>query len=130
MFDPTVFENLKVAIENHVYDLDNLEHKVLINNRIDRMEMSVMSREFALRFILAEQEQVTAEIRLLASVKDLANEILEIPNEKPACTLCLSFEMPIKDVARQCSEVDLIMHKFWDPELKPTQTLSFIYGAE
>ncbi|MFJ5770780.1 hypothetical protein [Psychrobacillus sp. NPDC093180] len=26
MYDPTIFENLKVAFENHVYDLDNIDH--------------------------------------------------------------------------------------------------------
>ncbi|MBC8081284.1 MAG: hypothetical protein H7X86_13140 [Gorillibacterium sp.] len=128
MFDPTVFENLKVAIENHLYDLDNVECRILVTNRVNRMEMSVMSREFALQFRLTDQNQVTAEIRLLASIKDLADEILETPNEKPACTLSMRFEMPIKNVDLQCSAIDGVMRKLWNPELKPTQTLSYIYG--
>ncbi|NYF24394.1 hypothetical protein HDC33_001219 [Sporosarcina sp. JAI121] len=24
LYDPTIFENLKIAFENHVYDLDNV----------------------------------------------------------------------------------------------------------
>ena len=34
MYDPTIFENLKVAFENHVYDLDNIERKIDIKNRV------------------------------------------------------------------------------------------------
>lgn len=52
MFDPTVFDNLKVAMENAVYDLDNLDSRIDITQRIDRLEMSVMSREFGVQFRL------------------------------------------------------------------------------
>ena len=34
MYDPTVFENLKVAFENQVYDLDTIEREIRIINRI------------------------------------------------------------------------------------------------
>ena len=35
MYDPTVFENLKVAFENLLYDMDNIERKINITNRTD-----------------------------------------------------------------------------------------------
>ncbi|MBE1554672.1 hypothetical protein [Sporosarcina limicola] len=53
MYDPTIFENLKVAFENQVYDLDNLDQKITITNRIDRMD-------FAIQFTLVDQPDVTA----------------------------------------------------------------------
>ncbi|KHF34038.1 hypothetical protein CM49_03708 [Paenibacillus sp. P1XP2] len=78
MFDPTIFENLKVALENQLYDLDNIDGLIRIIGRDDRLEMSVMSREFAIRFELAGRPEVFAEIRLEASLADLSAEILEI----------------------------------------------------
>ena len=87
MYDPTIFENLKVAFENHVYDLDNLEQKITITNRVDRMDFSILARDFAIQFKLADQQDVTAEIGLEASLNDLAGEILEVPGENLGCSL-------------------------------------------
>ncbi len=128
MFDPTVFENIKVAFENQIYDLENLTGQIRITDRIDRLEMSVMSREFALQFILVDHKNVTAEIRLAASLKELAAEILEMPGETPGCSLILRFYLQIEDVSKQCKQVHEILQRIWNPEETPAQTLSFVYG--
>ena len=52
MFDPTVYDNLKVAFENYLYDLDNLDESIHITHRKDQLEMASMSREFILQFSL------------------------------------------------------------------------------
>jgi hypothetical protein len=130
MFDPTVFENLKVAFENQVYDLDNLTGQIHIANRIDRLEMSIMSREFAIQFTLVGHKEITAEIRLEASLKELAAEILEVPGEPLGCTLLLRFYIQIENVATQCKQIQDILQDIWKPESPPTQTLSFVYGEE
>jgi hypothetical protein len=130
MFDPTVFENLKVAFENQLYDLDNLDSKIQIINRIDRLEMAVMSRSFALRFILTDQKDVSAEISLDASLKDLAAEILELQSEAPACTLHLRFYMQINEAADVCQQVERILQRIWSPEIAPIQTISYTFGQE
>lgn len=130
MFDPTVFDNLKVALENQIYDLDNLDRRLDITNRIDRLEMAVMSREFVLQFTLPDRKEVSAEIQLTASLKDLAMEILEQPGGKPACSLGLRFSMQLVDVAVQCEKIERILMSIWSPELPPIQTISHIYGLE
>lgn len=130
MFDPTVFENLKVSFENQLYDLDNLDRKIRIISRIDRLEMAVMSRTFALQFILAGQEDVSAELWLEASLADLAAEILEQQGEKPACSLRLRFYMQVDELPAQCELVERVMQRIWEQEIKPTQTISHIYGQE
>lgn len=130
MFDPTVFENLKVAFENQLYDLDTLDRKLDIINRIDRLELAVMSREFALQFTLAGRTNVSAEIQLTASLKDLAAEILELEGETPACTLRLRFYMQVNNIAGQCKQVEQIVNRIWEPDTAPTQTISYIYGEE
>ncbi|WP_424766824.1 hypothetical protein [Paenibacillus sp. sgz302251] len=128
MFDPTVFENLKVAFENQLYDLDNLDRRIDITNRRDRLELAVMSREFALQFALADRSGVTAEIQLRASLKDLAAEILELKGETPACTLRLRFYMKINDVQLSCEQAEQILQRVWQPDTAPTQTISYVHG--
>ncbi|RAP74930.1 hypothetical protein [Paenibacillus montanisoli] len=129
MFDPTVFDNLKVAIENQVYDLDNISGQILVTHRIDRLEMAVMARVFAIQFTLANGAGVTAEIRLEASLKDIAAELLD-QGGNPGCTLRLRFFMPIHDTAATCKAIEEKLTALWQPELPPTQTLSFAYGEQ
>ncbi len=128
MFDPTVFENLKVAFENRFYDLDNLTGQIQITNRMDRLELSVMSREFALQFEPVPSKGITAELRLEASLKELAAEILEMPDETPGCTLILRFYMQIEHVSEQCKRIEEVLRDIWKPDVPPVQTLSFVYG--
>jgi hypothetical protein len=130
MFHPTIFDNLKVAFENQLYDLDNLTGQIHITNRTDRLEMSVMSREFSLQFQLTDQQMITAEIRLDFSLKDLAAEILELSGDTPACVLRLFFYMPIENMSIQCDQIEDILHDIWQPEVRPIQTLSFAYGQD
>ncbi|TKH37946.1 hypothetical protein C1I59_08120 [Paenibacillus polymyxa] len=130
MFDPTVFDNLKVAMENAVYDLDNLDSRINITQRIDRLEMSVMSREFGVQFSLREQLGVTAELQLKMDLNNLAAEILEMEDQTPGCSLLLYFDMKIRDIETQCSRIEKILAEIWKPELRPVQTLSQIYGEK
>lgn len=77
MFDPTVFDNIKVFLENHLYDMDNLDGKIRITGRIDRLEMSVMSREFALFFQLAGSNRVTDQSLRHSFYTEIVEEALE-----------------------------------------------------
>ncbi|WLD93812.1 hypothetical protein [Alkalihalobacillus sp. AL-G] len=129
MFDPTIFENLKVAFENHIYDLDNLTGEIEITNRIDRLELAVMSREFILQFTLADHKEVEAEIVLQASLKDLSAEILEKPGDIPGCSLFVRFHKQVKDVSAQCKQIEGVLDDIWEQE-SPVQTLRFVYGQE
>lgn len=128
MFDPTIFDNLKVALENELYDLDNLDQAVHITNRIDRLELSTMSRVFMLRFELTGEKRISAELELTASMQELAAEILELSGENPGCLLCLRYIMQMKDTVL-CSEVERIMAEMW-PEQKTVQQISYVYGSE
>lgn len=130
MYDPTIFENLKVAFENHVYDLDNVDRKIAITNRVDRMDFSILARDFSLQFTLADQRDVTAEIALEASLKDLAGEILEMPGENPGCAMCLRFTKRVEDVTSQCKQIEQVLNAIWKDDIELTQTLSFVYEQE
>jgi hypothetical protein len=132
MFDPTIFDNLKVAFENEFYDLDNLDRIIDMTNRKDLLDMAVMSREFSLFFRLAKDRRAEAELVLDASLRDLAAEILERPEEKAACGLKFRFrlEMDMKDADPLCQEIERCIVSIWLPEKKPVQTLSRPYGDD
>ncbi|MFD0714872.1 hypothetical protein [Paenibacillus sp. GCM10027626] len=128
MFDPTVFDNLKVAFENELYDLDNLEQRIVISGRKDTVELSVMEREFRLHFHLAGQPEISAEISMHMSLKDLAAEILEQPGTEPGCALSIFFYMTVMEEQEQCSRIDKVLKEIWEPSVSIRQTLSHLYG--
>lgn len=130
MYDPTIYDNLKVAFENHIYDLDNLEQKISIMNRIDRMDYAILARDFMVEFALKGKQDVTAEIRLSASLKDLSNEILEVSGENPGCSLSLIFNKQIENIDMQCKQIEQALNKIWGNDVLLTQTLSYTYGGE
>lgn len=130
MFHPTVFENIKIAFENQLYDLDNLDELIVITGRADLLDLALMSREFSLSFRLKDSDSVTAQVVLRASVKDLGDEILETPGTAPGCTLLLRFYTEIEDEDIQCAEIEDILHTIWGPDLQPVQTLSFVYSQK
>lgn len=84
MFDPTIYDNLKVAFENYLYDLDNLDESIHITHRRDQLELASMSREFTLRFCLRNHTAVTAEVVLRSSLQAIAAEILRPQAPIPA----------------------------------------------
>lgn len=130
MYDPTIFENLKVAFENHIYDLDNLDEKITIINRVDRMDLAILSREFAIKFTLVNQPVVTAEIVLQASVKELAGEILEVLGENLGCILSVRFTKTVQNAAIECQQIERALNAIWETDIQLTQTLSFVYGQQ
>ena len=130
MYDPTVFENLKVAFENQLYDLDNLDRKITIINRVDRMDFSVLTRDFAIQFTLVNQPNVKAEIAVEASVKELAGEILEMPGQNPGCSLVIRFHKQVQNVATQCKKIEQALNTIWENDIQLTQTLSFEFEQE
>lgn len=128
MYDPTVFDNLKVAFENHLYDLDNLDNKITIVNRMDQMDFAVLARKFAIQFELRGQWSLSAEIVLEASLQELADEILDAPKGKPGCLVALRFNKSITNIEDQCKEVEEAIHAIWEEDVQLTQTMSFKYG--
>jgi hypothetical protein len=130
MYDPTIFDNLKVAFENQVYDLDNLDHKINITNRVDRMDFSILKKDFAIQFKLVDRADVTAEIVLEASLEDLAAEILEESGKIPGCSLLLRFYKHVQNVTKQCEEIEQALKGIWESDTQLTQTLSFVYKQE
>ena len=128
MYHPTIFDNVKVAFENHMYDLDSLYRMIDITNRTDRMDFAIMGRDFTLQFTKPGKTGVTAEIGLRSSLKELAGEILEQSITGLGCTLSLKFMKLIQDPSLQCERIEQLIKEIWETEFELTQTLSFVYG--
>ncbi|MCM3088408.1 hypothetical protein [Bhargavaea ginsengi] len=127
MSDPTIFENLKVAFENHLYNLDNLEKRILITGRSDVMNLADLSRTLIIRFVRTDRPDIPVEVELSASARDLAGEILEVSGEEPGVTLSVRFYKPITDAAKQCESIGALLADLWERDIRLTQTLSFDY---
>ncbi|MEA3319129.1 MAG: hypothetical protein U9Q88_03800 [Bacillota bacterium] len=87
MFDPTVFDNLKVVIEGDLYDLD-LDGVVKIVDRKDMVDLAAMSRTFSMK--IAVNVGLMGEIILSSDAENLSGEILK-HKEAPGCTVKLVF---------------------------------------
>ncbi|WP_434756457.1 hypothetical protein [Paenibacillus amylolyticus] len=127
MFDPTVYDNLKVAFENYLYDLDNLDESIHITHRRDQLEMASMSREFTLRFCLRDHAAITAEVVLKSSLEAIAAEILEMPDSHPGCALELRFGLVTKEPDSRCLDIQQMMQENW-PDQRVVQYIHYIFG--
>jgi hypothetical protein len=127
LFDPTIYENLKVVIEGVIYDLD-LGKRINITNRIDRIELALMSRYYALQFELLDHSSVSAEISISAYVSDFASEILEQEDLERGCKLEIHFQTPIDDVILDCNTIHRKLQDIWGTEHEIDQKISYRFN--
>jgi len=141
LFDPTVYENLKVVLEGSVYDLD-LAGTIRVTAREDSINLAAMSRSYRIAFRLVneastasgetlETDSVYADIALSTELKDLASEILEVENSQPGCSLNISFVLQLPStppVEHSCKEIHAALQRVWGGRFAIRQTLSYDYG--
>ncbi|MDF2962739.1 MAG: hypothetical protein K0S39_4474 [Paenibacillus sp.] len=129
MFDPTIFDNLKVVLEGAVYDLD-LNGSVQITGRSDRLELSSMSRSFGMEAVRRQNGAVVGRILLTASLADLAAELLAESGAQPGCGLKLTFIFPIRDMELDCALAAKQMTDLWGDGVTVSQRVSMEYGKQ
>lgn len=128
MFDPTIYENIKVVIEGEIYDVD-LSGKILVTMRKDLVDLALMSRKFVIQFrIVSCVKEIYAEINLFANTEDLANEILENNNIKSGCEIIVKFYTLVSDPEKECERIYNTLIKMWDDRPEIVQRLSYIYN--
>ena len=127
MFDPTIYENIKVVLEGEIYDID-LSGQIEVTKRRDLIDLAQMSRKFIIQFKLVNSiKENYAEIHLLAKTEDLAYEILETShNENPGCAITIKFFTNVKN-EDECEEILNILNKIWDYRPKVSQRLTYPY---
>ncbi|WP_226666759.1 hypothetical protein [Metabacillus litoralis] len=89
MFDPTVFDNLKVVIEGYIYDLD-LGNEISIRHRSDVVDMATMSRKYSIHFVSDHFRSTYVKIDINMDQHQLAGELLQTINN-PGCVVSLTF---------------------------------------
>lgn len=144
MFDPTIYENLKVVLEGSVYDHD-LQGRIVITDRRDLIDLAKLSRLYIIRFRMrtqadAQREEdgadlsavraaVEAELSLSAGLTDLASEILAFELESassPGCTLKLRWHLTA-DEPTVCRDITPVLATVWGEDSRITHRVSTVY---
>ncbi|MEB3101582.1 hypothetical protein [Ferviditalea candida] len=136
MFDPTIYENLKVVMEGAVYDLD-LSGEINIVERSDLIDLATMSRTYRIGFRETKgngesKGQALAFLQLHADMEDLAAEILEQDRASfsAGCRLTLFFETIVRDISADCRRINEMLTAAWGDRPVILQSLSFDYPSE
>ncbi len=89
MFDPTVFDNLKVVIEGYIYDMD-MDHQISVTDRSDIIDLASMSRRYSISYKGIKNKRKTAKLQIEMSHHELSGELLQT-KRKPGCIVTLIF---------------------------------------
>ncbi len=129
MFDPTVFENLKVVLEGSVYDLD-LSGDIEISDRSDLVDLAKLSRAYTVA-LKKPKSNIEGLLILANEAEGWAGEVLEDDYGPFSCELMIQFYLKIKEVDHDCSGIRFRLNQIWKA-FKPRieQHLSFEYGHE
>ncbi|MCP1305749.1 hypothetical protein [Paenibacillus tyrfis] len=117
MFDPTIFDNLKVVLEGHLYDLD-AEQTIRVIGREDFIDLASMKRIFSMR-IRRDEGCCQAEISMTSVLSDFAGERFRLvePGERPGAKLVLRLDMPLSH-CEHAAELHRSMTDRWAEEAR------------
>lgn len=96
MFDPTIYDNLKVVLEGHLYDMD-AQGKIQVVGREDLVDLAGMGRTFRMKFVLGDsRDRFSTTISLYSELTDFAGELrgLHAAGERPGARLEIQLDMP------------------------------------
>ena len=89
MFDPTVFDNLKVVIEGYIYDMD-IDQQISVTDRSDIIDLAKMSRQYSISYQGLKDKRKTAKFLIEMPHHELSGELLQTIR-KPGCKVTLVF---------------------------------------
>lgn len=128
MFDPTIYDNLKVVLEGELYDRDLSEH-IQIVDRSDIVDLAIMSRMFIMRCQIPNRPESVAEIKLHADAEDLTGEIVEANNPTIGCRIHVGFRVrstgDYKAAEKAAGTIKKHLFKVWGNDTVIVQELCF-----
>ncbi|MYL63420.1 hypothetical protein GLW07_08615 [Bacillus hwajinpoensis] len=124
MFDPTIYENVKVVLEGELYDRD-LEGEISIVSREDLVDLASLSRKYLMKFTGNEDVYVTIE--LFADLANFSAEQLQLDQIEPGCEIKIYFDVLISD-EEDCAEIEEDIRSIWGYRPTIRQTVSFPYA--
>ncbi|MDE5415514.1 hypothetical protein [Alkalihalobacterium chitinilyticum] len=131
MFDPTIYENLKVVLEGAIYDLD-FAKEIHVINRSDTIDLANMSREFSMQFKTTTDNNdcPIAEVRLRSTLQDFATEKIEQDEKVAGCFFDIFLFTTIQNVTNDCDKIEKKLMQIWQNRPIISQSISFSYGNE
>jgi hypothetical protein len=123
LFDPTIFDNLKVVIEGAVYDKD-LEGEIIVVDRKDIIDLARMSRHYQLTFKLAVQSKTSCSWGLFSSVSQLSSELLAADVAKTGCTTDITFFVDHHVVDDDLESIKKFVSSVWGDRKMMIQIIS------
>ncbi len=108
MFDPTIFDNLKVILEGLVYDYD-LSGEIVVTNRQDLLDLATFSRSYTISFS-RNDKKVTIALR--TNLESLAAEILET-KEQADCQISLIFSVVTERNEQLFNQIHQYLENTW-----------------
>ncbi|MBM7703220.1 hypothetical protein [Metabacillus iocasae] len=129
MFDPIVFDNLKVIVEGEIYELD-LSGEVSVVNREDFVDLARFTRTYHISF--RQHSCCIATLKLSTDLDNIHAELNPRRNEKPGCTVFIQFtytqDKPFD--TEQCEHFQHVLEDIWGETRTITQRLSHEVGNE
>lgn len=122
MFDPTIYENLKVVLEGGIYDLD-LENVITVTKRADLIDLATMSRTYMIEFQLVDTSDHHAEIILSSTIDDFVKESMEGDVDSTGCYIHINFYTPLTN----CLKIEHDLQRIWNNQPQIIQTISTIF---
>jgi hypothetical protein len=132
MFDPSIFDNLKVVVEGELYDLER-DGAIQIANRQDLLDLAGMSRTFSMCFHLPGCAGNQAELRLYSELRDFAFELanLRITDFRPGCALQLVYRLEDwQPDESQLRSLQQLIYTLWKDEISLRQQLVIPYSSD
>jgi hypothetical protein len=125
MYDPTIFDNIKIVLEGSVYDRD-LDHQWTILQRQDLVDLASMARTFFIQFTIRNQPAVIAGIKIKSDIHDFATEWLNVGEHKAGCFLEIQFLASVAD-PEICARIQQELMNIWRARPIIRQHLQFAY---
>lgn len=113
MFDPTIFDNVKVVLEGAVYDED-LDGKIKVVDRKDYVNLAEMSRDYSISFKLKDDSLSTCKWLLSSNTLQLSSEILDIKEKtKLGCVTSIEFFVTVEMREAEYTSIKELISSMW-----------------
>ncbi|WP_204524716.1 hypothetical protein [Litchfieldia alkalitelluris] len=130
MFDPTVFDNLKVVLEGAIYDYD-LNGHIEVIDRKDLVDLATLKREYNISIkTISERNTPYCKMTLTMDLENISSELLKRENAQPGCAVFIEFTTEVNDYVTECEKILQILTRIWGTNRLITQHISFIYNQE
>lgn len=113
MFDPTIFDNLKVVLEGAVYDRD-LDGDWYVVDRKDIVDLATMSRQYSVSFQLLHKKNISCTWYLASTVEQLASELTNREESLHGCSTWVEFSINTHNTKDMIQPAFNIISRIWE----------------